>query len=220
MRTRKPGHHSRLRLRHLLVVVVTGVGATLALAVAGFWWWPFSLMGVPLLWVLWRETDPGGVLDPAPHRKGARGEETVGEILQALDRRFSIHHGIDTGRGNVDHVVIGPTGVFVIETKNVAGRFELRKGHVTHNGYDGQAILRQAVAEAMAIKDRLREAGVDAWVEAVVASTEAEVQNDRLQARNVTVLAAKALPEFILSRRIRLSSTEIDRAETAISRGR
>jgi hypothetical protein len=198
------------------VLVGTLTGTALVLGIASFWWWPASLIVIPLLLVLWRETDPGGVLDVLPHLKGARGERSVGEILEGLDDRYRVHHGIDTGRGNVDHVVIGPTGVFAIETKNVAGRFELRHGRITHNGYDGWDIVIQARAEAMAIRDRLREAGLDQWVEAVVASTKAHIEDDRLQVENVTFLPASALRPFIETRRIRLSAADVERAEAAI----
>ena len=29
-------------------------------------------------------------------------------------------------RGNIDHVVIGPTGIYVIETKNYSGRYRIK----------------------------------------------------------------------------------------------
>jgi hypothetical protein len=68
----------------------------------------------------------------------------------------------------------------------------------------------------MAVRDRLREAGLDRWVEAVVASTDADVEDDRLQAGNVTVLPSTSLRPFIVNRRIRLSAAEVDRTESAI----
>jgi hypothetical protein len=107
----------------------------------------------------------------------------VGQILKDLDRRYRVLHGIDTGRGNVDHVVIGPTGVFAIETKNVAGRFELRRERVAHNGDDASDVLRQARAGALAIRDRLREAGMDRWVEAIMVSADAPVRTTAWRAR-------------------------------------
>jgi hypothetical protein len=213
---RGPGDYSSRNLRRLGVLVGTLAVTALALVTAGFWWWPASLIVIPLLLVLGRETDPGGVLDLLPHLKGVQGERAVGEILGGLDDRYRVRHGIDTGRGNVDHVVIGPTGVFAIETKNLAGRFEFRHGRLTHNGYDGRDIVMQARAEAMAIRDRLREAGLDQWVEAVVVSTKAHIENDRLQAENVTFLPASEIRHFIESRRIRLSPADVERAEAAI----
>jgi hypothetical protein len=213
---RGPGDYSRRQFRRLGVLVGTLTATALVLGIAGFWWWPASLIVIPLLLVLWRETDRGGVLDPLPHLKGVSGERSVAEILEGLDVPYRVRHGIDTGRGNVDHVVIGPTGVFAIETKNVAGRFELRHGRLTHNGYDGREIVAQALAEAMAIRERLRAAGLDRWVEAVVVSTKAHIENGRLQTENVTFLPASKLRPFIERRRIQLSPADVERAEAAI----
>jgi hypothetical protein len=54
--------------------------------------------------------------------RGARGEEEIGRLLEALgDGWFSLHD-INTGRGNIDHVVVGPAGLFTIETKSHRGR--------------------------------------------------------------------------------------------------
>jgi len=52
---------------------------------------------------------------------GARGEEAVARRLKRLRRRGWVAvHDIDTGRGNIDHVAVGPGGVVAIETKNHA----------------------------------------------------------------------------------------------------
>jgi len=49
---------------------------------------------------------------------GARAEEAVGEELNMLRPDFVVMHDLDrVGPGNVDHVVSGPTGVFMVETK-------------------------------------------------------------------------------------------------------
>ena len=54
-------------------------------------------------------------------RKGTLGEAAVGLILEGLPDSYTVFN--DTGRrgGNIDHVVIGPTGIFVIDTKNWRG---------------------------------------------------------------------------------------------------
>ena len=46
-------------------------------------------------------------------------EELVGAKLAALGDNYRVIHDISKGRGkeNIDHVVIGPTGIFVIESK-------------------------------------------------------------------------------------------------------
>jgi hypothetical protein len=50
--------------------------------------------------------------------KGATGEEAVGRVLGSLPPEYVVTHDLEMpGEGNVDHLVRGPTGVFLVETK-------------------------------------------------------------------------------------------------------
>jgi Ca2+/Na+ antiporter len=61
--------------------------------------------------------------------EGARGEFRVGAELERLhEHGFHIFHDWDSGRGNVDHFVVGPTGVFAIETKAWTGSITAENG--------------------------------------------------------------------------------------------
>ncbi len=68
--------------------------------------------------------------------KGAQGEEQVAHELGFLPGAYSVFHGVAL-RGAVrlpardfDHVVVGPTGVFVIETKNWDGTVTIANGSI------------------------------------------------------------------------------------------
>ena len=54
---------------------------------------------------------------------GADGEESVIHVLQNLDSSFKVVNDIvlPGDRQNIDHVVVGSIGTFVIETKNHNG---------------------------------------------------------------------------------------------------
>lgn len=55
---------------------------------------------------------------------GARGEERLAE---ALDGLHALHDRRVPGtKGNLDHVVVAPAGVFVVDAKHLQGRIELR----------------------------------------------------------------------------------------------
>jgi hypothetical protein len=61
--------------------------------------------------------------------KGARGEERLGKRLNELssDRLHVLHdRRIPGSRANIDHLVVTPTGVYVIDPKRYAGRPHLR----------------------------------------------------------------------------------------------
>jgi hypothetical protein len=68
--------------------------------------------------------------------KGARGEERVASELSRMPDAFEVFHGVPLtgqrkgGAGDIDHVVIGPTGVFVVETKNWSGAIRVQGGRI------------------------------------------------------------------------------------------
>jgi hypothetical protein len=56
--------------------------------------------------------------------KGVRGEQRIGSELELLGPEFTVLHAVPIGRGetDVDHIVVGPTGVFSINSKNHSGQ--------------------------------------------------------------------------------------------------
>ena len=64
-------------------------------------------------------------------------------------------HDVVIGRGNVDHVAVTPAGVFTIETKAILGKVEASTDGLRINGYDQKRHLKQAYAEAMAVRKYL-----------------------------------------------------------------
>ena len=74
-------------------------------------------------------------------RKGAMGEAIVAGTLRELPDNFVVINDVSKRFGNIDHVVVGPTGVYVIDAKNW-------KGSVKANG-SGELLLNgQPLAEA------------------------------------------------------------------------
>lgn len=56
--------------------------------------------------------------------KGAVGERDVARALDALGPEYTVLHAVPVGKRStdIDHVVVGPTGVFSINTKNHGGQ--------------------------------------------------------------------------------------------------
>jgi len=62
-------------------------------------------------------------------QSGGKAERELGEALERLrEEGFGVLHDrrIPRSRANIDHLVIGPAGVFVIDTKRWAGKIERR----------------------------------------------------------------------------------------------
>jgi len=59
--------------------------------------------------------------------KGDEGEKLVSLCLEDLPRGYFVFNDVNIpgGKGNFDHIVIGPTGIFLIETKNYSGFFKI-----------------------------------------------------------------------------------------------
>lgn len=59
--------------------------------------------------------------------KGENGEKTVSKRIEGLPKGYYIFDNvtIPNGKGNIDHLVIGPTGIFLIETKNYSVSFQI-----------------------------------------------------------------------------------------------
>ena len=86
---------------------------------------------------------------------------------------FRCFHDIVRDGFNIDHVVVGPPGVFVIETKfrSGSGVIEFRNGQgvVVGGREEERDPLKQARGNARAVHDLIRQdAGLELWVKPLV----------------------------------------------------
>jgi hypothetical protein len=87
-------------------------------------------------------------------RTGALGEERTAELLRPLEAQgFRVMHDrlMPRSRANIDHIVVGPPGVFIVETKNYGGKLRVRHGEVWVAGRRKTEIVAQAKREAAAV---------------------------------------------------------------------
>lgn len=86
--------------------------------------------------------------------RGAEGERAVAAILAQLSSEWFVLndlHWPGRDRANIDHVVVGPTGVFVIDAKNWSGSVKVTNGCLRQNGYARRAATDGAMEAARAI---------------------------------------------------------------------
>ena len=137
--------------------------------------------------------------------RGAVAEEHVGGLLDQLPRaRWRVIHDATLGRGNVDHIVIGPPGVFTIETKSHPG--PVRVGRV-HGG-----TLAQAQAQGKAIG---WVTGTD--VEPLVVFSRAWVDRPGARRKGVRVLPARMLLGHLERAPMTMSSSDVDQAHRLLA---
>ncbi|MBI4260970.1 MAG: NERD domain-containing protein [Actinobacteria bacterium] len=190
------------------------------LAILGTRWWVLLVPASAILALTWKVSEGKTRLDPVPYLKGLRGEIAVAEILEDLGQYgYRALHDIDTGHGNIDHVLVGPAGVFAIETKNWSGAVWMKRGALVRNGREDRDATAQAVRSAMEVKRRLRRAGLDVWVDAILVSVGAPVKGSPLRLRHVTVVSSGDLGAFIRRCPERMAKPGRDSAVAAILRG-
>jgi hypothetical protein len=125
-------------------------------------------------------------------RQGARGERRTARRLRRLERRgYVAFHDLAMpgSRANIDHLLIGPTGVFVIDSKQYSGRIQQTPdGHVWHNHYPLDEQLQTVRAEAGSV-----EAILGAPVVPLLCVHGASVQWGGLSAQGVAIVPAGQL---------------------------
>ena len=91
---------------------------------------------------------------------GARGEEKVANILSSLSNDCHIFNDFMVGRRQIDHVIVGPAGVFVVETKFWRGRVTIEDGQILVDGFKpSRPPLEQVLKETKLVKDALAKLG-------------------------------------------------------------
>lgn len=95
--------------------------------------------------------------------KGASGEVAAAWALARLPAGYSVFHGVDISKSrtglrthDIDHVVLTPCGIVVIETKNWRGALSFEGGAITIDGIvPGRDPLEQVSGQARALSEWL-----------------------------------------------------------------
>lgn len=143
---------------------------------------------------------------------GAKGELDVAAMLATLPASWSVFHSLPIGKkgADIDHLVIGPGGIFTINTKNhtgkgiwVAGQTLMVSGHkVPH--------IRNAEYEADRVTTLLGERMPHlAAAHPVVAIVNAKSLSITRKPERVAVVTGPALRRWLMTRPIVLGPAEL-----------
>jgi hypothetical protein len=141
-------------------------------------------------------------------RDGARGERATARLLRRLGRRgYAVFHdiGIPGTPANADHLLIGPPGVILVDSKRYTGQVtQGLDGCVWHNHYPMDQTLRALRLETQAISAAL---GVP--VRPVMCIHQAQVAHGGLRAGDVQILPAGRLPSMLRTSPQRLGEADV-----------
>ncbi len=103
------------------LLLATCAVAVVVCAVLSVFSYGISLVFIPFFIVLMLKTNKQrGIL-----HSGAEGEKRVLELLSRLPKDFYVITDVELIIGHktaqIDHIIIGPTGIFIVETKNLKG---------------------------------------------------------------------------------------------------
>ena len=173
------------------------------------------------------------------YQGGLEAEDLVVQHLQNLNDDYFLINDVKLpdSRGNIDHVILGPNGIFVIETKNYSGQLICNgdewirryKGGMKgrpywqeDRDYDLGSPSKQVKRGAVKIKQIIESSKIfkkplNIWVEGIVVFTNSNVDL-HLSNTTVPILQINELNGYIKSKKsgIKFSSQELESIGKAI----
>lgn len=144
--------------------------------------------------------------------KGARGEERVAGILRALPDRYHVFNDFVAGGNHVDHVVVGPAGVFAVETKNWKGAVTVEEGSILIDGQlPTRSPLDQVLREARQVKAALVRSGWNGPVTPILAFASDTFKAHIAELQGAVVINACDLAKSFETERVVIPSAELER---------
>ena len=235
---RNPGQSIENQLQELRdKLMEPSMMAVLFINIAGLEWWRnyFVLPPKPWLYTVtailavgyagyryWRVIPKVRAL-----RQGRDGELAVGQYLERLRvNGYQVFHDIVGSGFNLDHVAIGPAGVFAIETKTLSkpasgpAKVLVDGERILVNGRElDRDPLIQSKAQANWLRDLLAEStGRKFQIRSVIVFPGWYVEQDRASRREVWVLNPKGLPSFLENEAAILSAEDVKLASYHLSR--
>lgn len=178
----------------------------------GDWSWMTGFLGGGAFgfWMYFRDATPRHI---ERWRDGADGERWTEKQLRRLEAAgWAAAHDLTAKYGNVDHLVIGPGGVFLLDSKNWFGDVHVQNGVATVTPRDNPDAawslprltngLRGASAANKEALEKLT--GVRTWVQPVVVVW-APFEQRYIESAGVYFIAGQALADWLRDRPSRLS---------------
>lgn len=213
------------------------IAALVLLIMAGLEWWRYAADAPPqpvafsvvasaaVAYAAWRfftERTRSRAL-----RQAADGEKAVGQYLEGLRKDgYQVFHDVLGPGFNVDHVLIGPAGVFTVETKTWskpargAARVQFDGERLTVAGREPERDpLVQIRAQATWVRELLADStGRKFDVRPTLLFPGWFVEQSGQSTREVWVLNPKALPDFLAHAPRRLPPEDVKLASFHLSR--
>lgn len=184
----------------------------------------FTLIAVPVIaWAGLKARK--GFATAEQLRLGRNGERAVAQYLEWFRTKdFFVFHDVPCGDANIDHVLIGPRGIYAIETKTLSkptrGECKITYDE-TGVRANGRLLERnpivQAQAQARWLHNFLLESQFKCFVQPVVVFPGWFVQAPDKKSTDVWLLEPKAVDAFVERQRPTLQTDQVKAMASALS---
>lgn len=206
------------------IAFVVGMGLLLRSSDMAFFWG--SGIGIALTFIAFALESPPAYIEN--WRQGAEGEKRTARALRRLvkDGWTLIHDVQRPHGGNFDHVLVGPSGVYVLETKNPSGICSVDGGVLSvrqrsdpEDRYENRGVGASTRAMAAELSHLVAKAGPRrSWVQGVVVLW-GDFEQRSLVSGRVVWVHGTALADVLEGRPERLDRAELDRVTRALRAG-
>jgi hypothetical protein len=186
------------------------------------YWCGVGAGAVMTLTVALYNTPPGWV---EHWQEGAWGEEwTAKETGKLTIAGWVVLHDLRRGAANIDHVLIGPGGVFVLDSKNLDGEVSVHRDTMTltrpgdgRPAYSSDGPARQVRGNAAHLHELIqRRTGRTVWVRGVV-TLWARFPQQHARGNRVDFVAGSKLADWLAGQPPQLSADQVAELAAALT---
>jgi len=154
-------------------------------------------------------------------RSGAEGERVVGKMLDKLVSQgvVAIHDRRVPGRNtNIDHIAIAPSGIFVVDTKNVAGKVVASRSGLRVAGRRQDKMLAGVAGQIAVVRGVLHgTGGPQVEVRGVLCFTKADLPWLRPKPNGIALLYPRGLRRVLTTGDAVLTPEQVNELATQLA---
>jgi hypothetical protein len=156
---------------------------------------------------------------------GAEGERMTERELRSVEQQgWVVAHDLQGRFGNVDHLAVGPGGVYLLDSKNWSGEVTVANGVATVTPVDNPddawaatGLARRMRGASWANKEAFEKlTGVRTWIQPVVVVW-APFPQVQVKSDGIEYVAGKSLSQWLLDQPHKLTDSQAERLARTLS---
>lgn len=143
----------------------------------------------------------------------------VAEVLRPLaEHGYVFLERVELVRGKAENVLVGPSGVYVIDVRRWKGRVSVGRGRrIVCGGLPREGAKRRIFGKVTLVRRQLAAWGIDRSVMPVIVVTSASTPHGPLDLKDIAVVHAEDLARWVRGRQYRLAPIEIEQIQHGLT---